>query len=72
MRKTLTTAALVLAFSCPALAGEIGTPGSPAPPPTSNAVREPTEGETLNGEIGTPGVSDTLTQTVLELLAVLL
>jgi hypothetical protein len=71
MRKTLTTAALVLAFSCPALAGEIATPGSPAPPPTSNAVQEPTEGVTLNGEIATPGVSATLTQTVLELLTVL-
>ena len=71
MRKTLTTAALLLAFSCPALAGEMGTPGSPAPPPTSHAVQEPTSGETLNGEMGTPGVSDTLTQTVLELLAVL-
>jgi hypothetical protein len=70
MRKTLTTAALLLAFSCPAFAGEIATPGSPAPP-TSNAVQEPTEGETLNGEIATPGVSDTLTQTVLELLAAL-
>jgi hypothetical protein len=72
MRKTLTTAALLLAFSCPALAGEMGTPGSPTPPPTAaSAVQEPTEGETLNGEIGTPGVSATLTQTVLELLAVL-
>ena len=72
MRKTLTTAALLLAFSCPALAGEMHTPGSPVPlPPTSTAVQEPTDGETLNGEIATPGVSDTLTQTVLKLLAVL-
>lgn len=71
MRKTLTTAALLLAFSCPALAGEIHTPGSPAPPPTSNAVQEPTSGETLNGEIATPGMSATLTQTVLDLLAAL-
>jgi hypothetical protein len=72
MRKTLTTAALLLAFSCPAFAGEMGTPGSPAPPPaTANAVQEPTGGETLNGEMGTPGVSATLTQTVLKLLAVL-
>jgi hypothetical protein len=34
-------------------------------------VQEPTGGATLNGEIATPGVSDTLTQTVLDLLAVL-
>lgn len=72
MRKPLTTAALLLAFSCPALAGVMPTPGSPAPPPpTSNAVQEPTEDVTLNGEIGTPGVSATLRQTALELLAVL-
>jgi hypothetical protein len=71
MRKTLTTAALLLAFSCPAFAGEMGTPGSPVPPPTSTAVQETTSGETLNGEMGTPGASDTLTQTVLELLAFL-
>lgn len=71
MRKTLTTAALLLAFSCPAFAGEIATPGSPVPPPTSTVVQEPTGSETLNGEIATPGVSDTLMQTVLELLALL-
>jgi hypothetical protein len=71
MRKTLTTAALLLAFSCPALAGEMHTPGSPVPPPTSTVMQEPTDGVTLNGEMGTPGASDTLTQTVLELLAVL-
>jgi hypothetical protein len=37
MRKTLTTAALLLALSCPALAGEMATPGSPAPPPSDPA-----------------------------------
>jgi hypothetical protein len=72
MRKTLMTAALLLTFSCPAFAGEMGTPGSPTPPPaTANAVQEPTGGATLNGEIHTPGVSDTLTQIALELLAAL-
>jgi hypothetical protein len=70
MRKTLTTAALLLAFSCPALAGEMHTPASPAPPPTS-AAQEQTGGETLNGEMGVPGVSDSLTQTALDLLALL-
>ena len=72
MRKTLTTAALLLALSCPALAGEMGTPGSPVPPPpTSSAVQEPTDDATLNGEMHTPGVSDILTETALDLLAVL-
>jgi hypothetical protein len=66
MRKTLTTAALLLAFSCPAFAGEMLTP--PAPQPPSVTAQEPTGGETLNGEIGTPGVSDALTQIALELL----
>lgn len=65
MRKTLTTAALLLALSCPAFAGEMATPGSPTPPPTSNAVQEPTGGEIPNG------ATDTLTQAVLDLLAVL-
>ena len=66
MRKTLGVAALMLAFCCPALAGEI--PNPPAPQPQANTVQEPT---TLNGEIGTPGMSDSLTQTVLDLLAAL-
>jgi hypothetical protein len=57
MRKTLVTAALLLAFSCPALAGEIGIPGAPAPPPA-------------NGIIHT-GEPESLTQTVLDLLAAL-
>ena len=72
MRKTLTTAALLLAFSCPAFAGEMGTPGSPAPPPTTSAVQEPTYAtqEPTDGEMPN-GVSDSLTQIALELLAVL-
>jgi hypothetical protein len=69
MRKTLTTAVLLLAFSCPAFAGEIATPGSPAPPPPTSTAAQ--DGETLPGEIATPGVSATVTQTVLDLLAVL-
>jgi hypothetical protein len=64
MRKTLTTAALLLAFSCPALAGEMPTP--PAPQPLNVTAQEPT-----GGEMGTSGVSDSLTQTVLDLIAAL-
>jgi len=76
MRKTLTTAVLLLALSCPALAGEIQTPGAPTPPPAS-PVQGPTDDATLNGEMPTPGemhtpgLSDILTETALELLAVL-
>lgn len=75
MRKTLTTAALVLALTCHAWAGIMHTPNSPQPQPTptpARATQEPTGGETLNGEMSTPpGVSESLTQLTLELLAVL-
>jgi hypothetical protein len=67
MRKTLTTAALVLAFSCPALAGEMGIPGSPAPPPTMATVaQEPTANGYMQNES-----ADSLTQIALDLLAAL-
>jgi hypothetical protein len=55
MRKTLGIAVLMLAFCCPALAGEI--PNPPAPQPTA-------AGEIQND------ATDSLTQTVLDLLAV--
>jgi hypothetical protein len=67
MRKTLTTAALVLAFSCPALAGEIATPGSPAPPPTTATVAQE---QTANGYMQNES-ADSLTQIALDLLAAL-
>ena len=67
MRKTLTTTALLLAFSCPALAGEMATPGSPAPPPTTaSAAQEPT----ADGIMGND-TAESLTQTALDLLALL-
>lgn len=69
MRKTLTTAALLLALSCSAFAGEIQTTGAPAPPPPQPASA--TEETALNGDMSTPSVTESLTQTVLELLAVL-
>jgi hypothetical protein len=65
MRKTLTTVALMLALSCPALAGEMHTPGSPTPPPSS-ATQEPTADGIIHGD-----KTDSLTQTALDLLAVL-
>ena len=65
MRKTLTTAALLLAFSCPTFAGEMHTPGVTTPPQTTTA-QEPT----TTNEDG--GAADTLTQAVLTVLVSLL
>ncbi len=75
MRKTLMTATLLLAFSCPSFAGEIATPGSPTPPPPQpvSAVQEPTDADqepTLAGYMPND-VADSLTQTALDLLALL-
>ena len=70
MRKTLPTAVLLLALSCPALAGELHTTGAPTPPPPqpASAAQEPT----LNGIMQTPpDASESLTDIALELLAVL-
>ena len=71
MRKTLGVAALMLALCCPALAGEIPNPPAPTPPPANvmqeptNAGQEPTGGEMPND------APDAVTQTVLDLLALL-
>ncbi len=79
MRKILTTAALLLALSCPTFAGEMHT-GSPVPLageiPNPPAPQAPANDATLNGEMPTPGemptgVSDILAETALDLLAVL-
>ncbi len=66
MRKTLMTAALGFALCCTAFAGEMHTPAAPTPPP-ANATQEPPGGEMLTP----PGVSESMTQIALELLAVL-
>lgn len=74
MRKTLTTAALLLALSCPAFGGEMNTTGSPTtppPPPPTSPVAGPTDDTTLNDETPAPDAPDTLTQFTLELLAFL-
>jgi hypothetical protein len=71
MRKALTAAALLLALSCPALAGEIGTPGVTAPPPPpSSIVQEPTDAASAGG-IMPNEAPDSLTRAVLDLLALL-
>jgi hypothetical protein len=74
MRKTLTTAALVLALTGHAWAGIMHTPNSPQPQPTptpESTTQEPANGVTLNGDTQFPGMSESLTQIALELLAVL-
>ena len=71
MRKTLGVAALMLALCCSALAGEMPTPPAPTPPQSASATQEPRDAATLNGEVETPGVSGSLTQTALDLLALL-
>jgi hypothetical protein len=70
MLKAIRVSAMLLALVGSAYAGEVLTPPAPQPPPTS-AVQEPTDGATLNGDISTPDVSESLTQITLELLAVL-
>lgn len=76
MRRTLGVCLLALLLTGSASAG-IMQNGSPTPPPEpATATQEPTGGEmqnaqpTLNGYIPN-GVADSLTQTALELLAVL-
>jgi hypothetical protein len=64
MRKTLGIAALMLAFCCPTLAGEI--PNPPAPQPQANTVQE----STTDGDIQN-GVAGSFEQVALDLLAAL-
>jgi hypothetical protein len=72
MRKTLGVAALMLAFCCPTLAGEIPTPPAPPPQPAT-AVQESSDADqepTANG-IMPNDAAESLTQTALDLLALL-
>jgi hypothetical protein len=73
MRKTLGVCLLVLLLTGSTSAGIIPNfPPAPPPSQTTNAVQEPTDAaqDTTGGEIPN-GATDTLTQTVLDLLAVL-
>ena len=63
MRKTISVAALLLALTCPAYAGEMQN-DSPKPP--ANTVQEPT----ANGDMQND-VASGLTQIALDLLAAL-
>jgi len=69
MRKTLGVVALMLAFCCPAFAGEIPNPPAPTPTPASSA-QEPTDDATTDDEMDND-TPDILTQTALDLLALL-
>ena len=75
MRRSLGVCLLALLLTGSASAG-IMQNGSPTPPEAATATQEPTGGEmqngqpTLNGYIPN-GVADSLTQTALDLLAVL-
>ncbi len=69
MRKTISVAALLLALTCPAYAGEMQN-DKPAPPQAATAAQEPAGGGTATDE--TPeGTADILMRVTMELLAVL-
>ena len=65
MRKTLSVAVLVLAFCCPAAAGIMHHPAPESEP--ANTLQEP-----ATTSEDTTGATDTLTQTLLAVLASLL
>jgi len=66
MRKTISVAALLLALTCPTYAGEMQ---NDAPKSPTNNAQAPSDDTTLEGGISTPSASDSLTETVLDLLA---
>ncbi len=72
MRKTISVAALLLALTCPAYAGDIQ---NDSPKPQTSTVQEPTDGKvtTVGTDTGeTPDdTADALARVMLDLLAVL-
>lgn len=71
MRRTLSVAVLVLAFCCPVSAGIIHNPPPDTNPLLGEAVPESADAGTVGAETAAPGVSDSLTEITLDLLAVL-
>lgn len=70
MRKTLTTAVLLLALSCSALAGEMHTPGVPTtPPPQPAPATASAEQEPVTTDEDTTGATEILTQAALDLVS---
>lgn len=66
MRNTLSIAVLVLAFCCPVSAGVIHNP-----PPEPTPLSESAVLMTADAETAAPGVSDSLTEIIVDLLAIL-
>ena len=72
MRKTLSIAVLVLALCCPISAGVIhNPPPEPTPLRLGDAALLTADAETHGAETAEPGVSDSLTEITVDLLAVL-
>jgi hypothetical protein len=70
MRKTLTMAVLLLALSCPALAGEMHTPGAPTtPPPQPTPATASAEQEAVTTDEDATGATEILTQAALDLVS---
>lgn len=65
MRKTICVAALLLALTYPTYAGDMPN-GSPTPPPTPSTSQAPTTDGDMQND-----AADVLTQTALDVLAVL-
>lgn len=71
MRKTVCTALLVLAFCCPVSAGVIHNPPPEPTPVLEGVVLETADAETVGTETAAPGMSDSLTEFTVDLLAFL-
>jgi hypothetical protein len=72
MRRTVQVLALILALSAPATAGIMQCPvASPTPEPMASVVQQPS-GEVVNPSTNDETAADSLTDTFLDLLAVVL
>jgi hypothetical protein len=71
MRKTLSAVVLVLAFCCPVSAGIIHNPPPPPEPAHLLKTADALEAETPAAETAAPGVSDSLPEITVDLLAML-
>jgi hypothetical protein len=69
MRRTLSVALFVFAFCCPVSAGLIHNPPPELPP--EGTVQVTADAETPGAETAAPGVSDSLTEITVDLLAFL-
>jgi hypothetical protein len=70
MRRTVQILTLMLALSAPTTAGIMQCPvTSPTPEATASAVQEPSAGDNISSPSTTDETADSLTETVLDLLA---